>query len=477
MSITLSLATLGFLKVFRQQGLRRKQVIDDVERLEAAASRRLTAAMVGLLRSFAVNAFPPDSDEGDALCRTANQGRLPTSEVVAKLLRSLVQVRAGLMDATIGSGGADVLENDTHLFECGWSWGVIKGAPRIETEDPFEQPVGVAQPRPFLYFTVVALDGITDLFSERTRVLGLLTPEQRNLAGALQLRWDLTQQYWAAIARFGSGRWPLEDIPWRTTDGKESDYYSLLVTSVVVSELVRRRAGDAELARVAKVLEELAVRGRVTRRPLDEDPAVGMHMPGVQLNLYGAEDLGMDTTWPVSDFATALLKRTARIAALARSTELRDRLLDLADDVWDHIVRRRLTSGRAVGLWDQPGGVFPALVLGKDEPSWYFTERVAECLVVMADVVVDRPLRNDRLVGTARDLLNEADHLLNQELLIGSPAVGLPMRTGLDQLGAQLDRAREIIEERPGSAIAVLVKVLREIDGLATARRDVDRND
>jgi hypothetical protein len=476
MSITLSLATLGFLKVFRQ-AVRRKQLIEEVDRLEAAASRRLTAAMVGLLRSFTVHAFPPDSEAGVALCRTANQGWLPMSEVVSELRRSLVQVRAGLMDVTMGSGGAEVLDNEAHLFECGWSWGVIGGAPPVRTEQPIEQPQGVAQSRPFLYFTVVALDGITDLFSERTRVLGLLDPEQMILARALQLRWDLTQQYWAAIARFGAFRWPLEDIPWQTTDGRESDYYSLLVTSVVVSALVQRRAVDVDLARVTSVLEELAVRGRVVRRPHQDDPAVQMHAPGVQLNLYGADELGPETIWPVSDFATALLKRTARIAGMARSTELRDRLLALSDDVWDHISRRRLTGGRAAGLWDQPSGAFPSLERGKEDPSWYFTERVAECLVAAALVVAEPPLRNDRLVATAKDLLNEADHLFNQELLAGSPASGTAMRSGLEQLGGRIERAREIVEERPGSAMAVLYEILQGLDRLATARRDVVRTD
>ncbi len=61
----------------------------------------------------------------------------------------------------------------------------------------------MAEARPYLYFTVVALDGIQDLFSERTRILGLLDEEQQRLARALQLRLDLTRQFWAKIATFG----------------------------------------------------------------------------------------------------------------------------------------------------------------------------------------------------------------------------------------------------------------------------------
>ena len=137
---------------------------------------------------------------------------------------------------TIGLGQvADELENRGRLFECGWSWGVVDGAPEIPYASGIgEQPVGVAEARPYLYFTVVALEGIQDLFSERTRILGLLDEEQQRLARALQLRWDLTRQFWATIATFGGGRWPLEDLPWMTTDGRESDYYSVLLASIVI---------------------------------------------------------------------------------------------------------------------------------------------------------------------------------------------------------------------------------------------------
>ena len=65
------------------------------------------------------------------------------------------------------------------------------------------QREGHALDAPYLYFTVVALDGIADLFSARTRLLGLLDEEQQRLARALQIRWELTQAYWAAIASFG----------------------------------------------------------------------------------------------------------------------------------------------------------------------------------------------------------------------------------------------------------------------------------
>ncbi|KJE22556.1 hypothetical protein FF36_03086 [Frankia torreyi] len=474
MSITLSLATLGFLNVF-EKVVRRPALLAQIAELEEMASRRLTAAMVGLLRSFTVHSFAPDSPAGRVLCQTVNQRGLPPKKIVAELHEALAQVRAGLAEVTLGSGGAEELDNEEHLFECGWSWGIIRDAPEVPTAEPLDQPVGVAVRRPFLYFTVVALDGILDLFSERTRILDLLTEEQQGFMRALQIRWDLTQQYWSILAGFGGERWPLEDIPWRTTDGRESDYYSLLVTSVTVEALVQRRAVDLDLARVGRVLEELSARGRVTRRALEEDPAVEMHVPGVRLNLYGAEDLpsgqrGPEVVWPVADFATALLKRTIRVASLAGGTELRDRLLRLTDDVWDHLHLRRLTSGPAAGLWDDASAAFPQLKPEDQAPSWYLTERVMECLVVAATMINEAPLRNDRLMVMAQDLAIEADHLYSQELLRGATDAG-PVGRRLDHLGRRLERARAVADSRPGTAIAILFEVLGELDELVAARR------
>src|SRR5690606_33746707 len=129
------------------------------------------------------------------------------------------------------------------------------------------------------------------------------------------------------IASFGTGRWPLEDLPWQTTDGRESDYFSLLVTSVMVQDLPGRRASTADLGRVGLVLNELANRARITRRPFEKDPAVAMHSPGVAFELEGTEELGGPRlSWRASDFAPLLLRRATRIASLLPDTEARSRL-------------------------------------------------------------------------------------------------------------------------------------------------------
>lgn len=474
MSITLTLALLGFIRVFRT-AVRRENLREELDKLEALANIRLTAAMVALLRSFTVQVFDINSAAGRALCRSVNQSGWAERRVVDELQRALPEVKAGLRDLSIGSGRADELDNPNLLFECGWSWGIVQDAPRIETpEEIGAQPDGVAEGAPYLYFTVVALDGIEDLFSERTRVLGLLNEEQLRLAQALQLRWELTQSYWSSIASFGSDRWPLEDVPWRTTDDEESDHFSLLVSSIVVQDLLRRRGSDLDFGRVGRVLEELANRNRVTRRPLRDDPALQVHAPGVRIRLGGSEALGeRPAGWLVSNFAALLLKRAVGVAGLLGDTDLRGRLLGLADTVWDHLLLRRLTDGPGRDLWDQPAAAFDQIDVRHELPSWYHTERVVECLVAAAKVVSRAPLRSTRLSELAVDLLNEADHLFDRELLSWSGEIGPSVRVTLQTVRVNLRRAREILNDRPGSAGVLAVEVLRDLDRLAAARQDV----
>jgi hypothetical protein len=473
MSVTLMLATIGFIRVFRS-GIRADDLRRDLDELEAMASSRLTAAMVSLLRSFTVHVFAPDSAPGRTLIGVVNRAGVSERIVIADLQRELREIRAGIRDLTIGSGLTSELDNPNRLFECGWSWGVVKDAPEITTpEDIGPQPKGVAQPHPYLYFTVIALDGIADLFSSRTTILGLLNEEQVRLAQALRLRWELTQQYWSIIGGFGRNTWPLEDIPWRTTDGTESDYYSLLVSSMVVQNFFNRRATDAELRRVGNILEELAERGRITRRATSNDPAISLHAPGVEIDLIGSEDLGGPRlSWQVSDFAAILLKRTIALATMARGTDLRDAVLSLADDIWDHVERRRIQSGKARNLWDQPSNRFTEVKEHHDRQSWYYTERVVECLVVAAQLVGSNPLRSARLTEHALDLVNEAEHLFDNELLNGSSEAGPAMRDNLQRVQASLVRARELLQVRPGTAAVLASEVLRELDGLNVARRD-----
>lgn len=471
MSVRLCLAVLGFIRVFRNV-LTREDLLRDVGELESVASARLSAAMIGLLRSFAVHTFEISSDPGRILCSTVNQAAMSPRRVVEALQHELRGISAGLRDLTLGVRPIMELDNPNRLFECGWSWGVGREVPAVETSEPVaRQPDGVALPAPYLYFTVVALDAVRELFSERTRVLGLLNDEQLRLARALQVRWDLTQTYWATIASFGEGRWPLEDLPWRTADGLESDHFTLLVTSIMVQAVADRASPEAELARIGRVLEDLAGRARVIRRPMTGDPAVALHAPGIGVGLEGSEDVGGPRLrWLISDFSPQLLKGTIRVAGLLTGTETRGRLLDLGDQIWDHLLLRQHRNGPASKLWDQPSEVYPEVKPSGDQPSWYYTERVVECLVGAAAVVESPPLRSERLTEYATDLLAEAEHLFDQELLMVSAEAGPAMGTALQTARTTLRRARDIVPLRPATAIVLATDVLRELDRLAAAR-------
>jgi hypothetical protein len=472
-SITLTLSALGFARVFRPE-LSRSDLRVQLDTLEELANRRLSAAMVGLLRSFTINVFEPDSRDGEALLRSVNQGGLPTRKVIDNLLNGLREIAAGLRDLNVGIERVADLNTSGRLFECGWSWGVTNGAPIVDfAVDAGEQRDGYALDKPYLYFTVVALDGIAELYSDRTRLLGLLDDDQQRLSGALRLRWDLTQNYWAKIASFGGGRWPLEDIPWRTVDGEESDFFSLLVTSIAARDLSERRDTDADLSRLGLVLAELANRGRLTRRPTARDTAVAMHHPGIAVNVEGAEALGPALVWVATDFAPLLLKRAVFIASLINDIERRSELLELADDVWDHVANRRIKVGHGRDLWDQPGNAFASIEERYTDPSWHHTVRVVESLVFAANMADSHPLRSEPLATHTKDLLAEAEHLFDQELLAGSTEAGPAMRSKIEGVRQRLRRAREIMTDRPGSAASLLLAVLRELDDLAAARQDV----
>jgi hypothetical protein len=205
-SIQLTLSALGFAKVFRPE-LSRPSLLEELDVLEQLASKRLSAAMVGLLRSFAVNIFELDHPYGVALMRTVNQAHEAPRKVVEELQGALRETRAGLRDLSTGIRDMSDLDSPNRLFECGWTWGIAKGAPDVDRASAAGlQRDGYALDSPYLYFTVVALDGIADLYSDRTRLLGLLDDDQLRLATALRLRWDLTQRYWSTIASFGTRR-------------------------------------------------------------------------------------------------------------------------------------------------------------------------------------------------------------------------------------------------------------------------------
>ncbi|MGX1407504.1 hypothetical protein RKD40_005117 [Streptomyces ambofaciens] len=312
MSVTLCLATLGFLKVY-EGTTTRPEVLKAIAELREATNARLTSAMVSLLRSFSVNVFDAESEQGKRLIQVIGQGGQSDRIVLQQFSRRLRPLRATIIESL--SRGIQVdegIRDESQLFECGWAWGIVKDAPKITdlTVDVPGQPDGIADRLPYVYFTVVALDGIQDLFSDRTLTLGLLDEDQQKLAEMLRLRWELSQQYWSAIARFGGERWPLEDLPWQTTGLRlESEYFSLTVAAILVHDLVRRKATDDDLTRTVAIMERLADRGRVTSRMTKNDPTLLLHTPGVTMPLAGSERAGGQLLWRMTDFSAQLLKR------------------------------------------------------------------------------------------------------------------------------------------------------------------------
>ncbi|MFE7272914.1 SCO2524 family protein [Streptomyces sp. NPDC057623] len=480
MSITLCLATLGFLKVYETK-TRRSDIKEAVAELRQATSTRLTAAMVSLLRSFVVNAFDPDASQGRALCELLGQGRLSQRQVLSKFQQRFRALRAALIESIhLGIDVEESLKDENQLFECGWAWSLVQDAPEIETTEPVgPQPEGIADPMPHLYFTVVALDGIQDLFSDRTLTLGLLNTEQQRLAEALRLRWELTQQYWSGIARFDADRWPLEDIPWRTTGQKlESEYFSLSVAAILVHDLMRRRATDDDLTRTVGVMERLAERGRITSRMTRDDPMVHeLHTAGVTLPLQGSERIGPALQWSMNDFSAQLLKRTIQLCTLSRNLASHDGLLRLAEDVFDHMWRRRIRDGEGVGLWDSVQHAYPEAEIRKRRVpvSWSITERVTEVMVQADAMYRQPPIRHRELTELARALLSESAHLLGNEQMEPMPTDAGRHGMQLRNMEVKLRRARGLVEVQPGTAYALALDVLGQLDSLARAREAADR--
>lgn len=480
MSITLCLSLLVFVdsRYDLEQQLRQRENLDELRNL---ASRRLTAAMVGMMRSFVVNSVSADSPPGRAIIEMLREGDTSDSEMERRLFERFERLRTQI-NASLRLGlSEEAKPQKDQLFECGWTWGIADGSAPITDyakELQVSKKPGYAQSRPWLYFTVNALDGIVDFTSRRGTALNVLNDDQRGLADALSLRWDLTQRYWSTVARFDPERWPLEDIPWRTSDGQESDYYSLLVMSVLIQDLVARTATDADLLKAVGILQELAQRGRITRRMSEGDDAIELHHPGVPQGLGGSEEaVGTALALYTADYAPLIIKRSLQAAQLTDDVEAREALMQLAEAAMDHLYERRLIrDGDPIELWDNLSA-FPGVKGIKfEKPSWYLTERVIEALVATASAFEQEPPRSAFMYDHLLRLLNEADHVYNQELLRSNVYEKTSLRDRLEEIGILIERARELSKRRTSTAISLAERALRLLDSLEVARLDAGRS-
>jgi hypothetical protein len=479
MSVSLCLAALGFINVFASN-VRRPELKTKLNELKESTHKRLAASMIGLLRSFAVSAIDPEDVAGKHILHMVNQADVQESVILAHLHKRLARVRLRLRDdVKIGLAPEVGLHDENMLFECGWSWGITKNSVPIEfMRQEIARRSGIADCRPYLFFTVTALDAINDLGSARTRELGLLDQDLLRLTEALQIRASLTQRYWSTIAHFSGARWPLEDIPWRISDGTESDYYSLLVLAILVQDLVNWQATDDDLTRAVAIFEALASRGRITMRVTGNDSAAALHVPGVHMTLTNTSDLGSQLYWRATDFAPLLLKLCLQAARYSSSVNAHNRLMFVAEAAMDHLSRRQL-GGPAAGLWDNPAIFFPSHVSSKSfngKPSWCFTERVVEALVSAAKTFEEPPMRSRQLISITLDLLYEADHLLNHEMLEAGVDESTITSMNLEQIETKLAQARRIVTERPGVANALALEALQALNQLAIARFDATKD-
>jgi len=101
--------------------------------------------------------------------------------------------------------------------------------------------------------------------------------------------------------------------------------------------------------------------------------------------------------------------------------------------------------------------------------------RVVECLLVAAHITSSDPLRGVHLAGLSAELLLEAEHRYDREVLQGGLESNTDLGAAMRLLGRRLQRAREIIGDEPGSATALLLSILLELDGLAAAPQYVER--
>jgi hypothetical protein len=476
MSVSLCLHALYLIGHWREIGEQGGQTkapsgpdVERLDRLQTRLSQRLTGAMLGLCRSFAVSV--EDRERWESLTKRNWPGGS-----TARALRDLGRRLRMFADSAADPGMA---------YECGWSWGPTP-PDTYETEyqriDSWPSQDVYAEPAPYLYFTIGAIDGIGDLFSRKISAAHLLTPEQSALATRLGFYRECASNYWSALAfaERSSGAWAVEDPPWRTSDGDASDYWTLyLLTIALASDEARESfGGEQKLSRLLSLLEELAQRGRVTRRPHppDGDPAVALHVPpGKQLSLrtVRADGAPNDITfrWSIYDFAPRLLKLVGQVLAIATERSVRDRASGLIDEIWsDHLDRRRVAPEADSYAWDDVRTVFrdhPIDVTSDDEVeetgskvgSWYITERVVEALVAV--VAAQQRKTGGRFTGElTMDVLDDLRWMASTEF---------PDDTAMAR---RIAEAVDLLDKSPTLALGIAIEVSQTAEKKRRAQKD-----
>lgn len=436
--------------------------------LSAMASIRISASMEKLTQSFAVDHTKSD------LWSDKTGRRWPDVEGdSAKRLRDLRDQLRGL-EYRIPVNSA---------FEVGWSWGVTAGR-QVEKKKPAaaaEAESSKAENAPYVYFTINALDGISDLGSKELEAGGVLAPEQLAPAAKLRALANLTWSYWFALGTAddsvnGPGEWEIETIPLKTADSQGSAYWNLYLARVALTSDALK---DSDLERLAGLAERLAEYGRVTAPafPTKDDPMVkGIHYPGLRIGLQCEGEKDNRFEWAAFDYAAQLLKMSAQIARMTEQSDVKQRMLELSQRVWSHLHRR---SAKLNGLsWDHFPQAFEkyeffgegkeadevisakrkevGLVGGQGVNSWYMTERVVEALVASVEAELHRPRPSDTLRQFAMSLFVEAHSLITGRS---------DQDYDDDSDRRQLEKCRVMMRDRPGEAAARLLSLLDKPSG------------
>ena len=145
-----------------------------------------------------------------------------------------------------------------------------------------------------------------------------------------------------------------------------------------------------------------------------------------------------------ADYSPLIIKRSLQAAQLTDDVEARESLMAVAEAAMDHLDERRLTRGEeSVELWDDVSHLPGMQAYAFDRPSWYLTERVVEALVATATAYEREPPRSSRMYDHLLRLLNEADHVYNQELMRSNVDDQSVLRDRLREIGQLIERVRE----------------------------------
>lgn len=458
----------------------------DWQTVSDLATRRITGALKGLTDSFCVAAWPAQ-DWQDGLDEDATSGtgwKWPKTREIRALEEEVKS-----LGYTFKSGKA---------FEIGWSWGPVDKDRFIDTQKSSGRYYGLAEtyrstdmellaePSPYLYFTINALDGISDLSLEKVESGGLLDREQLQLASTLKSLANLTANYWMLIGKTPTpddeihpGEWMIETMPWKTSDGQASLYWNVHLARLILSS---NPLTTAQYERFFSLSQRMAEAARISTPPypLKTDPVVpAIHAPGLKMSLMAKkrgtdEDCVKVFEWTTADFAPQLLKMVGQISSAVNDSTLKQKTHRLMSTIWAHLDSR--TSGIQGQGWDKFwaawGGkyaFFPtpeekkaALnTYGFEHPldgqivnSWYITERVAEALVVSASAWRKRPSPSPQLRAIAEAMIQEIQWSLTMS---SAPDDFIQEKRIL------LESCRTRIVDQPGLALSKLMDLQAEL--------------